>query len=426
MGRAAVIAATFVLLIAACGGEEAATTTTYTPTTATTTITSGGEATTTTTGPVTPPVSTTTTEAGPTPTTLPIMTVANGILVFERTDFLGLGDTGLMAVNPDGSDLRVLVSETNAFYDTPAWSPTGSRVAVSKWGPATSGLGPMPGQDIWLMDPNGGNLVNLTESPESSEYNPTWSPDGSKIAFLVSRIDANQSAEIWMISADAVDLIPLTTTADRDEGAPRWSPDGTKVAFTSGPLDAGPWGSDRIEVVNADGTGRIVLAELPAMDLRWSPDGSHIVFCQIMGWVEPEYGEADQVPTYDIWVMDAGGRNRINLTNTPEHDERDPQWATDGSGIAYESQGDIWLMDLSGENKTNLTGTDYPSERGPEWSPDGSQIAYSRDDDPQRPSMDWGLTAIWVMNTDGSDQTQLTSGDYWDHNVAWQPLPPGT
>ena len=344
-------------------------------------------------------------------------------LVFERTDF-ALADSGLMRVDPDGGDLGELAAETNAFYETPVWSPAGSRVAVSKWGPATGDLGPMPGQDIWLMDPNGDNLTNLTNSPESSEYDPQWSPDGSKIAFWLSpqQSNSNGSLDIWTISVDGTDQVPLTMTPDRNERAPVWSPDGSQLAFASGPLEGGPPGSDRIEVIDADGTERTVLADLSATDLQWSPDGSRLAFCQMMGWVESEYGEADQVPTYDIWVIDGDGNNLINLTKTPELNECGPRWAPHGSRIAYSSQGDIWSMDSSGNNKTNLTGTDYPNESGHEWSPDGSRIAYSRDDDPRRPSSDWGQTAIWVMNANGSDQAKLTSGDFWDHNLAWQPL----
>ncbi len=356
-------------------------------------------------------------------TTLPVPSVTNGILLFERTDFLGIGPSGLMGVSPDGGDVRVLASEENAFYTAPSWSSDGSLVAVSKWGPATGGLGPMPGQDIWVMDADGGSLANLTNSPEWSGYDPVWSPDGSRIAFTLAPGESSDlSAEIWTVSADGTDLIPLTASADRDEVAPSWSPDGSKIAFTSGPLEAGPFGSDRIEVVSEDGSDRTVLAEVPVMDLGWSPDGSRIVFSQMMGRIQPEYGEADEVPTFDIWIMDVNGNNLINVTNTPELDERHPRWAPDGLRIAYESQGDIWLMDAAGNGKVNLTATDGPREGGPEWSPDGSQIAYTRDDDPQRESSDWGQTAVWVMLADGSNHIQLTSGDFWDHNLAWQPL----
>src|SRR5215216_3293179 len=88
----------------------------------------------------------------------------------------------------------------------------------------------------------------------------------------------------------------------------------------------------------------------------------------------------------DIWVMDADGTNRTNLTDTPDFLEYQPSWAPSGAQLTFvrevpgriiSEQPDIFVMDVNGETPaTNLTQTDE-SESHPAWSPDGAKIAFS-------------------------------------------------
>jgi dipeptidyl aminopeptidase/acylaminoacyl peptidase len=74
--------------------------------------------------------------------------------------------------------------------------------------------------------------------------------------------------------------------------------------------------------------------------------------------------------------------------------------------IVYVKLGDIWVMDADGTNQTNLTNTPDTNEDQPAWSSDGTRIAFTSDQDEVPP-----FTDIWVMNSDGSNQTNLTPTD---------------
>ena len=83
---------------------------------------------------------------------------------------------------------------------------------------------------------------------------------------------------------------------------------------------------------------------------------------------------------YDIYVMDADGKNQENLTNHPV-DDNDPDWSPDGTKIAFVSNRNfgvdqIYVMDADGKNQIRLT---YGPRRkqDPDWSPDGQKIAFT-------------------------------------------------
>jgi Tol biopolymer transport system component len=152
---------------------------------------------------------------------------------------------------------------------------------------------------------------------------------------------------------------------------PTWSPDGTKIAFPSYRDNGGR--DSEIYVMDADGTNQTRLT-YDSNDLRvpsdpdWSPDGKKIAF----------YSYSAGVYRSEIYTMNPDGTALENLTNTPDREEFGPRWSPDSAKIAYYDSGeDIWVMNSDGTKQTNLTNTTHGKERGPAWSPDGLQIAFS-------------------------------------------------
>ena len=188
------------------------------------------------------------------------------------------------------------------------------------------------------MNADGSNLTQLTNNPETDWF-PTWSPDGSRIAFASSRDgdfdiyvmnveseidmmedDRSQVTEEDASNADGVKITQLTDNS-HDDIYPMWSPDGSKIVFLSN-RDGDP-GDHEVYMMNADGSNVVKLNGSPA----WSPDGSKIAFA------------SDRDGDFEVYVMDADGSNVTQLTNNSDRDAT-PEWSPDGSKIAFVSDRD--------------------------------------------------------------------------------------
>ncbi len=253
---------------------------------------------------------------------------------------------------------------------------------------------------VYVMNPDGSGRTRLTHGAWD-DWDPAWSPDGSKIVFASTRDDPDPvhcsdcNAEIYVMNADGSNQTRLTTDPDWDS-TPSWSPDGAKIAFSS----YRDGGFRKIFVMNADGSGQTSLNRYGGYP-AWSPDGQKIA-----------YGGGD------IWVVSPDGSNPVNLTNSSGDDNETPSWSPDGTKIAYASwqpKGAVHVMNSDGSGSTQLTTPGYINfDEDPAWSPDGTKIVYAHYS---------GTTNIWVMNPDGTGKAALTACQV-DTNARpdWQPL----
>lgn len=163
--------------------------------------------------------------------------------------------------------------------------------------------------EIFTMDSNGENLVNLTNDP-ADDWNPDWSPDGSQIAFVSER---NNERSIYIMDADGSNLRLLTNMPESDLAD--WSPDGKTIAFTSKAN-----GNFEIYIMKADGSNEpINLTNNDTQDLVpvWSPDGSQIA------WLS---GDTEG---WDLFVMTSDGSNVRQLTD--QGHVSNVKWSIDGN-----------------------------------------------------------------------------------------------
>lgn len=159
------------------------------------------------------------------------------------------GDTDfdIFALTPDGSSER-RVFRSGVLDTEPTWSPDGSRIAFTS---TRSGI-----KELWVVDADGSNEIRLFRHLPvlrcaDSMKDPAWSPDGTRIAFAFRKQprDCDGDFDIYVLDADGSNLVQLTTSPAMDS-EPAWSPDGTKIAFVSD-RDGG---DTDIWVMNADGS----------------------------------------------------------------------------------------------------------------------------------------------------------------------------
>lgn len=264
------------------------------------------------------------------------------------------GNNEIYAMNIDGSN-PVNLTNTPESEGTPAVSPDGTRIA----------FGRIDGDfvDIHVMDADGSNEQQLFSVFGRPAFHPAWSPDGSRLAFARSDTSGTQ---IYLIDANGMNPVQLTDLKDPDPrfpfvAQPAWSPDGTKIAFRISM--SGLFG---IALIDVDGSGQVSLIAVNGQHPAWSPDGTKIAFDNM----------DLATSSVDVYVMDSDGSNMTNLTSSTDDTRmhREPVWSPDGTRIAFTafdtfgSSFEIFAMNADGSNLVNLTNhSDRDSE--PSWSP---------------------------------------------------------
>ena len=287
------------------------------------------------------------------------------------------------------------VTSAEGQETSPTWSPDGSRLAFEARQDAD--------WDIWLTQITGGQPVNMTPDQIGNDHYPSWSPDGRSIAF-VSRRDG----EWGLYATAAVGGTPrlLRGLPSSRQGAPQWFAGGDEIG-----VPGYESGHNFVDIVSIDSleARRVALPDHEGYqfsNLRWSPDGRYLAY--IDKWRSFEVTR--------LWLVPSAGGEPTSVTDGTSNDWS-PSWSPDGRTLFFVSNRggamDLWQQRISddgqpeGDARPLTTGVGIDAAV---FSPDGTKLAYSKGS--RFPS-----TNVWrIPRLDGrlatwADAEQLTFDD---------------
>ena len=241
--------------------------------------------------------------------------------------------------------------------------------------------------DICLVTPDGSFNVNLTDDEELTGE-PVWSPDGSKIAFFVWKYEPGRTTEIHVMNANGSGRALLATLPFTSNDLISWSPDGTQIAFFSAETSL-PSSDTRknLYIMDADGQNQRQLTYfdwgvLSFTGASWSPDGTQLTFSAIS--------------EFEYCVV-----KPLECCTPPNCDPANPP-------IRCARAFDIWVINSDGSGLTNIT-SNYGRDEAPHWSPDANKIAFIG----SLPGYPLGWCTgyapqIFLIDPDGSNRTAIT------------------
>ncbi|NKB72435.1 MAG: hypothetical protein GKR89_35610 [Candidatus Latescibacteria bacterium] len=265
-------------------------------------------------------------------------------------------------------------------------------------------------REIYIMDEDGTNPVNLTNNP-AEDFRPAFSPDGRRIAFVSDRDGTQRNGQtgsgIYAVDIDGTNLVNLTGHLDglSRYAHPTWSPDGRRIAFSA-------WTALNTDIYAVDiASGNLTrLTDDPALDdyPSWSPEGNSIV-----------YSSSQISPFTRLFSidLDSGVSTQVSAGSA----DLDPIWSSDGAWLVFArfdvlagGTFELQVVQLGQDEPVQLTNNQL-NDWGAGWSPDGSRIVFASQQD--------GQEDIYTMGADGADPVKLTDHPANDGQPKWALVP---
>ncbi len=270
------------------------------------------------------------------------------------------GNAEIYSMNTDGGEQINLTQHPAEDYN-PTWSPNGKQILFSS---DRDGI-----FDLYLMDADGTNVQKVFESSKY-RWEPAWAPDGKRIAYAQG--DPEKAIEQFgarFVPYPALTLCIATVDGDSVEKLtagfnPSWSPDGREIAFVVGGLKHTPLG---IYDLQRRSQKLLLLKAMPwIFDPAWSPRDDQIAFTKLDGAMFNGQGFL----VYNkgtIYTVDSDGTGLHQITEE-KNNSADPTWSPHGNELIYRTRvgsSQLYKSDMDGRNERQLT--HEGSNSSPDW-----------------------------------------------------------
>lgn len=301
---------------------------------------------------------------------------------FNAKDMLSLNRLSDMSISPDGNWVLYVMS-----------SPDISKNKSYK--------------NLYVVSIDGSTTKQVTEGT-FSDYNPVWSPDGSKIAFISNRMG---SPQIYTLNFPDGKPQPLTALKDGVENL-KWSPDGKFLSFS---YEVKTMEDVHDKYPEYKLSNVLSYSGLPVRhwDSWEDTKRNHIFYINATGGKEKDIMPKEN---FDAPLKPFGGAEQYN-------------WSPDASEIAYTSNkegnvatttnSDIFIYNITSGETKNITKSLLGADRNPLYSPDGNYIAFIS---LERPGFESDKSRIMLYNKSTGEINELTKNlDQWVEQMVWSP-----
>lgn len=245
---------------------------------------------------------------------------------------------------------------------------------------------------LWIMNTDGSNHFKLTNN-EVNEFNPKWSPDGTRIAFTSSTENGSEIFVYWLATGKTAKLTQL----EKSPSGLSWSPDGKHIAFLMTVPEAQP---TLVKAPKKPKGAKWAAHPRVTTRLKYEADGS--------GYTEPGFKH--------LFIISAEGGTARQISSG-NFKFGNPHWSKDGESLYFSGNlkedwdydfrnSEIYNINIFTGKTTALTSRIGPDE-GLAVSPNGKQIAYLGYDDKIQT---YQVNHIYLMNSDGTNKQQITTG----------------